>query len=104
MRPVPGNGAGGDSKATSGQGNVERMLAADGVAYSTATLDATWDADRINSGAQAMLDEGHACNFPSWVAGTVMSANPGKNMEHMVSFDPAYKVDAARTWLYRQSR
>lgn len=64
----------------------------------------TTKSDLLDVTAQAMLDEGRTCNFPSWVTGTVMTANPGKNMEHMASFDPAYKVDAVRSWIYKQSR
>ena len=96
--------AGGDPKASQGQANVMADLDSKGVPYS-ASYD--WDAKlgdgEMEDALRAEIEEGNAINFGQFTAGTVMEANP-RGMEHMSSFDCAYKLDAVRNWLFLQSK
>ncbi len=95
--------AGGDDKAVGGQDDVRAMLDADGVPYSFADgWDAQADADELTALVEAELEEGNSINFIRWETGTVL--NGGGGMEHMASFDYAYRLEAVRDWLFEQSR
>ncbi|MDE5652827.1 MAG: hypothetical protein K2I48_05065 [Muribaculaceae bacterium] len=50
-----------------------------------------------------MLDKGAPINLINFESGTVLPAD-GKGSEHMYSFDYAYKIQAVRDWLFRQSK
>ena len=95
--------AGGDAKAVGGQDEVMAMLDRDGVPYGYAS---DWDAqaapEDLNALAEALLGDGNSIHFIRWKAGTVL--NGGFGMEHMASFDYAYRLEAARDWLFEQSR
>ena len=95
--------AGGDAKAVGGQDEVLAMLDADGVPYSYAEgWDAQADAAELAAKTEALLAEGNAINFIRWEPGTVL--NGGFGMEHMASFDYAYKLETVRDWLFQQSK
>ena len=95
--------AGGDDKAVGGQDDVIAMLDADGVPYSYSDgWDAQADAETLTALVEAELNEGNSINFIRWETGTVLNGAGG--MEHMASFDYAYKLEAVRDWLFRQSR
>ena len=95
--------AGGDDKAVGGQDEVMAMLDGDGVPYGCAEgWDAQADADTLTALTQELLAEGHTINCIRWEAGTVL--NGGAGMEHMASFDYAYKLEAVRDWLFTQSK
>lgn len=95
--------AGGDEKAVGGQDDVIAMLDADGVPYSSSDgWDAQADAAELTALVEAELSEGNSINFVRWETGTVLNGSGG--MEHMASFDYAYKLEAVRDWLFRQSR
>ena len=95
--------AGGDQKAVGGQEDVLAMLDADGVPYSYSDgWDAQADAAELTALVEAELSEGNAINFIRWETGTVL--NGGGGMEHMASFDYAYKLEAVRDWLFEQSK
>lgn len=95
--------AGGDAKATGGQAEVKALLTKKGVAFQTATLDATWSAQQADAAAKKMLAAGDSINIATFTTGTVLTANPSAgNMEHMASFMPAYRITALRDWLFAQ--
>ena len=93
--------AGGDEKASGGQTEVMNMLDADSVPYSYGTWDAQDSAEEQDAATQALLDEGNNANFIRFETGTVLSS--GQGMEHMASFNYAYKIEAVRDWLFQQS-
>ena len=96
--------AGGDMKASGGQADVMADLDGKGLSYS-ASYD--WDANLDDAGMEetlrAEIAEGSAMNFGQFAAGTVIEAN-NRGIEHMSSFDCAYKLDALRAWLFAQSK
>jgi predicted peptidase len=97
--------AGGDTNASGGQADVKKILTNGGVAYSAAELDATWSDARIEAAAKTLLARRTRDSFFSFKTGTVLTANPtAGGLEHMASFEPAYKITAARDWLFRQTR
>ncbi|WP_156760554.1 alpha/beta hydrolase-fold protein [Microbacterium karelineae] len=96
--------AAGDENASGGQADVEAMLDDAGVAYGTATWDATDSEDAQNAAALELLSNGYSANFATFEAGTVLEANPdAMAMEHMASFEPAYRIGALRDWLLAQT-
>ena len=96
--------AGGDMKASAGQVDVMADLDSKGVDYS---VSYDWDATQDDAAMEPMLREllaqETAIHIGQFAAGTVTAANP-KGMEHMASFDCAYKLDALRNWLFAQSK
>ena len=52
---------------------------------------------------RAEIDEGNSRNFGQFAAGSVLEAN-NRGIEHMSSFDCAYKLDAVRAWLFAQTK
>lgn len=95
--------AGGDTKSTGGQADVEKLLTSAGVAYQRAMWDATWSPTRFSDAARALYAAGGRANLATFAIGTVLTANPGAGgMEHMASFEPAYKITEVRDWLFAQ--
>ena len=102
--------AGGDENASGGQTDVEALLDSAGVAYGTTTLDATAAATEQNAAVSDLVANGDTANFATFdtgtvleVAGTSSSSGMGGSSEHMASFEPAYKIAAARDWLLSQT-
>ena len=98
--------AGGDASALNGQNEVKEMLDSDGVHYgSVENIDAQKWATTSNEAIAQMLEAGNSLNFVTWTAGTVLgTSSSGGTAEHMASFDYAYKISAARDWLFEQSK
>ena len=94
--------AGGDEKASGGQDEVMAMLDADGVPYSYGTWDAQNSAQEQNEATANLIAEGNNANFIRFETGTVL--NGGNGMEHMASFNYAYKIEAVRDWLFEQTK
>jgi predicted peptidase len=94
--------AGGDEKASSGQDEVMTLFDNDGVPYSYGTWDARADEETQEANVQALLDEGNTANMIRFETGTVL--NGGDGMEHMASFNYAYKLTAVRDWLFEQTK
>ncbi|MBC7279193.1 alpha/beta hydrolase-fold protein [Nocardioides sp.] len=103
--------AAGDENSSGGQSDVEALLDDAGVAYATGSdWDATWDTAKLDAAAQEMYASGDAANFATFAAGTVLTASGQSadssgagSSEHMASFEPAYKIEALRDWLFEQS-
>lgn len=96
--------AGGDPKASAGQADVMAYFDSTGVDYS---FSYDWDANLgdadLEPALREIISQETARNFGQFAAGTVLEANP-RGMEHMSSFDCAYKVDVLRNWLFAQSK
>ncbi len=96
--------AGGDAKASGGQADVMADFDSKGVDYS---VSYEWDANLSDADMESVLREivGQETqrNFGQFAAGTVTEANP-RGMEHMSSFDCAYKLDVLRSWLFAQAK
>ena len=94
--------AGGDVKASGGQDEVMGMFDGDQIAYSFETWNAQDDLDVQNENVESMIAEGNAANMIRFETGSVL--NGGNGMEHMASFNYAYKLSAVRDWLFEQSK
>lgn len=95
--------AGGDDKAVGGQNDVMAMFDADDVKYAFSDgWDAQASAEELIELTQSVLAENCNLNLVRWETGTVL--NGGSGMEHMASFDYAYKLEAVRDWLFDQTR
>ena len=95
--------AGGDAKASGGQDEVMAMFDADGVPYAYGSWSAQDSAEAQNAAVAALLSQGLDANMIRFETGTVLG--DGQNgMEHMASFNYAYKLTAVRDWLFEQSR
>ena len=102
--------AGGDENASGGQTDVEALLDTAGVAYGTTTLDATAAASDQEAAISELVANGDTANFATFETGTVLEvagtdsdSSMGGSSEHMASFEPAYKIAAARAWLLAQT-
>jgi predicted peptidase len=94
--------AGGDAKASGGQDEVMDMLDQDGVSFSYGTRNAQNSSDEQDASAQSLIAEGNHANFIRFETGSVL--NGGNGMEHMATFNYAYKITAVRDWLFDQSK
>ena len=94
--------AGGDAKASGGQTEVMEMFDADGIRYSYDTWNAQDPAEDQNARTAALIAEGHAANMIRFEEGSVLAGGTG--MEHMASFNYAYKIETVRDWLFAQSK
>lgn len=95
--------AGGDEKASGGQDEVMAMFDGDGVAYSYGTWSAQDSAEAQDTAVEALLSEGLDANMIRFETGTVFKEGQS-GMEHMASFNYAYKLTAVRDWLFEQSK
>lgn len=95
--------AGGDDKAVGGQDEVMALLDEDEIPYSYSEgWDAQSSAEELTALVEAELAEGNVINLVRWEPGTVL--NGGSGMEHMASFDYAYKLETVRDWLFEQTK
>ena len=93
--------AGGDEKASGGQNEVMAMFDADGVPYSFGEWDAQESEAEQSAAVEALIAKGLSANMVRFEAGTVLNGQGG--MEHMASFNYAYKLGPVRDWLFAQS-
>ena len=94
--------AGGDEKASGGQTEVMDMLDSAGLPYSYREWDAQNAEEDQNKAVKDLLGEGNRANFIRFETGTVLNGENG--MEHMSSFNYAYKIEAVRDWLFEQAK
>jgi predicted peptidase len=93
--------AGGDEKASGGQDEVMAMFDADGVAYSYGTWNAQDSAEDQDAAVAELVAEGLDANMIRFETGTVFKEGQ-TGMEHMASFNYAYKLTAVRDWIFEQ--
>ena len=98
--------AAGDPKASAGQAELLAAFDANGAAYSHAEWSAQDDSAAQNAAVAALLAEGHNANFVTFTEGSTIAngQSGGPAGEHMTSFDYAYKLEAVRDWLFRQTK
>ena len=94
--------AGGDEKASGGQDEVMALFDEDQVPYSFGIWSAQEDADTQSVNVSELIEQGYDANMIRFETGTVL--NGGNGMEHMASFNYAYKLSAVRDWLFSQSK
>ncbi len=95
--------AGGDEKASGGMRNLSMVLKEQNVKVDSATWSAKLPQEEQERLAEELIAKGNTVNFIKFEKGTVLPES-GKGMEHMASFDYAYKIAAVRDWLFRQSK
>ena len=93
--------AGGDAKASGGQTEVMAMLDADNIPYSYGEWNAQNSEEEQNAAVGEMLKQGNAINMVRFETGTVFKEGQS-GMEHMASFNYAYRIQAVRDWLFEQ--
>jgi predicted peptidase len=93
--------AGGDEKASGGQDEVMAMFDADGVAYSYGTWNDQDSAEDQDAAVAELVAEGLDANMIRFETGTVFKEGQ-TGMEHMASFNYAYKLTAVRDWIFEQ--
>lgn len=95
--------AGGDEKASGGQDEVMAMFDADGVAYSYGSWSAQDSAETQDEAVAALISQGLDANMIRFETGSVFREGQ-TGMEHMASFNYAYRLTAVRDWLFEQSK
>ncbi len=106
MAPFIGNKffyivAGGDDKASKGMSDLGKVLACQGVVPAKGQWNAKLPVTEQNDSVRTMLAKGNDINFITFTKGSVLPES-GRGMEHMASFDYAYRLDAVRDWLFDQ--
>ena len=95
--------AGGDQKAYGGMKDLTKVLKEIDARVDSASWSAKLPAPEQEKLAEELIARGGNINFIIWEAGSVLPES-GKGMEHMASFDYAYKMAAVRDWLFKQSK
>jgi len=95
--------AGGDAKASAGMQALAQVLAEQGARVASASWSAKLPADEQERRARELIAQGCNIDFITWQAGSVLPAT-GRTMEHMASFNYAYKLAAVRDWLFKQRK
>lgn len=95
--------AGGDKKASGGMNDLTKVLTGHNARIDSASWSAKLPAAEQERLAQQLIDNGGHVNFIRWETGSVLPES-GKGMEHMASFDYAYKLTAVRDWLFEQKK
>lgn len=95
-----------DPKASVGMRELGEMLRDKGVAFGDAEFSARLPQVEQERRVRALLGEGHDINFIRFTARTVApdSQAAWRGAEHMYSFDPAYRLESVRDWLFQQKK
>ncbi len=94
--------AAGDEKASCGQDEVMALLDEDGIPYSYGQWSAQDSEETQDAAVAELLSQGQDANFIRFELGTVLK--DGNTMEHMASFNYAYRIPAVRDWLFAQTK
>lgn len=95
--------AAGDEKAPKGMAALGEVLEKEAACVTKAEWSAKLPEGEQNCLVEQMLEKGCDHNFITFTLGSVQPED-GSGMEHMNSFDYAYKLSAVRDWLFRQSK
>ena len=95
--------AGGDEKASGGMADLTTVLKEQNVRIATASWSAKLPQQEQEVRAEELISNGDNINYITFEKGTVLPES-GKGMEHMASFDFAYKIAAVRDWLFEQQK
>ena len=94
---------GGDEKASKGMADLAKVLRENNARMESASWSAKLPQDEQERRVMQMLQSGNPIHFISFTPGSVL-AEEGKGMEHMKSFDYAYKLQTVRDWLFEQKK
>jgi len=97
----------GDPKASKGMKELRSLLENSGVEIGTAEFAANLPSEDQEKYVQDLISEGHDVNFIAFTKGTVAPATvtgAAQSIEHMYSFDCAYKLEGVRNWLFEQKK
>ncbi len=92
---------GGDEKASKGMADLAKVQRENHAQMDSASWSAKLPQQEQEQRVKDMLQGGNPIHFISFTPGTVL-AEEGRGMEHMESFDYAYKLQAVRDWLFEQ--
>jgi predicted peptidase len=95
--------AAGDMKAPKGMAALKTVLENEGGEISTAEWSAKLPEKEQEEKVQKLLSENRNINFIVFSKGSVLPVD-GSGMEHMWSFDYAYKLKGVRDWLFKQKK
>ena len=95
--------AGGDEKASDGMKNLATVLNEHQAKIDSASWSAKLPQDEQDKLAIELINKGGHVNFIKFETGSVLPED-GKGMEHMASFDFAYKLTPVRDWLFEQTK
>ncbi len=83
---------------------LEETAEKEGISYTFAEWNAKLPEDTQNELASTMLGKGAPVNIIEFETGSVLPEGMTNGMDHMYSFDYAYKISAVRDWLFQQSK
>ena len=95
--------AGGDKKASGGMRDLATVLSENQARIDSASWSAKLSSEEQDRLASQLIARGGNVNFIRFEAGSVLPED-GRGMEHMASFDYAYKLAPVRDWLFEQSK
>lgn len=95
--------AGGDNKASGGMRDLAEVLNKNQARIDSASWSARLPQDEQDKLVIELINKGGHVNFIKFDTGSVLPED-GKGMEHMASFDYAYKLTPVRDWLFEQSK
>lgn len=95
--------AGGDNKASGGMRDLATVLNKHQAKIDSASWSARLPQDEQDKLAIDLINKGGHVNFIKFETGSVLPED-GKGMEHMASFDFAYKLTPVRDWLFEQTK
>ena len=93
---------GGDTKASKGMADLANVLKENNARMDSASWSAKLPQEEQEQRVRQMLTSGNNIHLISFTPGSVL-AEEGKGMEHMESFDYAYKLQTVRDWLFEQT-
>lgn len=83
---------------------LEEAAEKEGIGYTFAEWSAKLPTMQQDELAQTMLDKGAPINIFEFETGSVLPEGMTNGIDHMYSFDYAYKISAVRNWLFQQSK
>ena len=90
----------GDTKASEGMNELKKLLDENGTNYTYKYFSIKDTYENQNAIVNEGVAEGNNFNFFMFKKGEVVPEGVKSNNEHMYSFDYAYKIDAAREYLF----
>ena len=94
----------GDTKASEGMSKLKNLLDEENTKYSYRYFSIKDTYENQNKIVKEAVSEGNNYNLFMFKKGEVVPAGVQSNNEHMYSFDYAYKIDAAREYLFTKTK
>ncbi len=95
----------GDEKAPKGMEALRQVLLGQGAKIAEGRWSARLPESEQSRLAQEVYAQGSNCNYIIFDLGTVLPEGmTNTRMEHMMSFDYAYRIEAVRDWLFAQRK